>query len=140
MERHVRRLSVSARQFQQRRGQPHSEPGTPFVGVIPPRALGDSVFPSNGNLVVPLIDGAIAFPAMMEAIRGARRQIHAVFYIWQDDVIGRQMRALLAEKAREGVTVRLLVDAWGTPGFTKRFSTPLRQAGVRIAAFMPSRR
>jgi cardiolipin synthase A/B len=139
IERHVRRRSLSAREFALRRGLPHSEPDTPFVGMIPPRAIGDSVFPTNGNLVVPCIDGVRAFPAMMEAIGRARRQVHCVFYIWQDDSVGRRMRDLLAKKAREGVTVRVLVDAWGTPRFTKAFSRPLREAGVHIAAFLPSR-
>jgi cardiolipin synthase A/B len=139
IERKVRRRSRSARQFVRQRGLPHSESGTPFVGMIPPRAIGDSVFPTGGNRVVPCIDGVQAFPAMMAAIRGAQRQIHVIFYIWQDDDVGRRMRDLLAERARQGVTVRVLVDAWGTPKFIKSFSRPLREAGAHVAAFLPSR-
>ena len=139
LQRKRRRRAESTREFMERYGPPHSEPGTPFEGLLPPRALGDSMFPSTGNRVDLLLDGATAFPALEAAVRGARRTLHVVFYIFRDDATGRRFRDLLAEKAREGVTVRVLVDAWGTPRFTGKFSDPLRAAGARVAAFLPSR-
>jgi cardiolipin synthase len=134
-----RRRLASTRQFVEQYGPPHSEAGTPFDRLLPPRALGDSMFTSNGNRVDLLFDGPSAYPAMEAAIRSARRTIHLLFYIFRDDPTGRRIRDLLVEKAREGVTVRVLVDAWGTPRFTGKFSAPLREAGVRVAAFLPSR-
>lgn len=130
--------AARAREFIERYGQPHNERGTPFDGLLPPRALGDSIFATNGNRVELLFDGSTAFPAMEAAIKGARRKIHVMFYIFRDDDTGRRFRDLLVEKARAGVTVRVLVDAWGTPRFTGKFSDPLREAGAKIAAFLPS--
>jgi cardiolipin synthase len=138
IERRRRRRAASAREFVQRYGTPHTEGGTPFDGLLPPLALGDSIFTSGGNNVDLLFDGPSAFPAMEEAIRSARRSVHVMFYIFRDDETGRRFRDLLVERARAGVVVRVLVDAWGTPRFTGRFSQPLREAGARVAAFLPS--
>ena len=44
----------------------------------------------------------------------ARRQIHLEYYIFEPDLIGTRWRDLLVDKAREGVAVRLLVDALGS--------------------------
>jgi cardiolipin synthase len=138
LRRRRRRREKRSEEFERRHGPARSDEGTPFDGLIPPRAIGDSVFPSADNRVRLYIDGAQAFPAMEAAIRSAERQIHALFYIWHDDDTGRRFRDLLVERARAGVIVRVLVDAWGTPGFAKRFSDPLRAAGAHVAAFMPS--
>lgn len=139
IERKQRKRERSKQQFAEQHGPPHSEEGTPFERWLPPRALGDSIFPSNGNGVELLFDGAAAYPAMERAILAAKRSIHAEFYIWHDDEAGRRLRDQLADKARQGVTVRVLVDAWGTPRFIGKFSKPLLKAGAQVRAFMPSK-
>jgi cardiolipin synthase A/B len=138
MERKRQRRAERAREFAERHGMPHSETGTPFDGLVPPLALGDSIFTSNGNDVTLLFDGPSAFPEMERAIREAKRSIHVMFYIFRNDATGRKIRDLLVERARAGVSVRVLVDAWGTPRFTGSFSDPLRAAGAKVAAFLPS--
>ncbi len=133
-----RRRVESTRAFVERYGRAHSEGPTPFDGLLPPAALGDSIFTSTGNGVDLLFDGPTAFPAMEEAVRGAKRTVHVMFYMFRNDDTGRHFRDLLVERARAGVMVRVLVDAWGTPRFTGSFSNPLREAGAKVAAFLPS--
>jgi cardiolipin synthase len=133
-----RRREERTKEFVVRHGPPHSEAGTPFDGLVPITALGDSIFTSRDNGVRFLFDGPTAFPEMERAIRGATRSIHVMFYIFRNDETGRRIRDLLVERARAGVTVRVLVDAWGTPRFTGSFSDPLRAAGAKVAAFLPS--
>lgn len=140
MRRKKRRRQASTRAFLGRFGLPHSEDGTIFSAFLPSRALGDSIFTSNGNDLTFLFDGPSVYPAIEAALRGAKRRIHVMFYIFRTDETGRRIRDLLAEKAREGVTVRLLVDGWGSPWTAGRFSNPLREAGGKVAAFHPSRR
>src|SRR5262249_61872621 len=82
--------------------------------------------------------GHAAFPELEAAINGAQRPVHVMFYIFHDDETGRRWRDLLVERARAGVTVRVLIDAWGTPRFTGKFSDQLRAAGASVAAFLPS--
>jgi cardiolipin synthase len=139
MARKRRRRAASSREFVGRHGPPHTELGTPFDRLVPPAALGDSIFTSNGNDVTLLFDGRSAFPSMENAAKSATRSVHVLFYIFRDDETGRRFRDLLVERARAGVTVRVLVDAWGSPSFTRRFSDPLRAAGARVAAFRSSK-
>jgi cardiolipin synthase A/B len=91
-----------------------------------------------GNRVEPLVNGEEAFPAMLEAIAGARRTLGLATYIFDNDMAGRLFLDALADAVRRGVEVRVLVDAVGA-----RFSMPpihraLRKAGVPVARFLPT--
>lgn len=138
LERRQRLREESTQAFVGQYGPPHSESGTPFERLLPQRAVGESIFPTTGNKVDLLFDGASAYPAMEEAIRAAERSVHMQFYIWRNDESGNRFLNLLTEKARAGVTVRVLVDAWGTSGFSRTFR-PLIRAGGKAAVFMPTR-
>ena len=59
--------------------------------------------------------GAEFYAALEEAIGAARHHVHLEFYIWSQDQIGTRLRDLLVRKAKEGVEVRLLVNAVGSP-------------------------
>lgn len=91
-----------------------------------------------GNQVDPLLNGDEAFPAMLEAIRTARRSVSFCTYIFDRDPAGLAFAHELGEAVRRGVEVRVLIDAAGT-----RYSWPpilrvLRRAGIRHARFLPS--
>ncbi len=92
-----------------------------------------------GNSIEPLCDGDEAFPAMLEAIAGARLSITLTTYIFDNDPTGREFLAALQEAHARGVAVRVLVDDVGS-----RYTRPpmiglLRRAGVPTAAFLPTR-
>jgi len=91
--------------------------------------------PSSATDVQLLVGGAQTYDAFVEAISAARHHIHVEFYIFDPDRIGTLIRDLLVRKAREGVTVRLLVDALGSDALSRRFLAPLREAGVQIGFF-----
>ncbi|OVZ55870.1 cardiolipin synthase [Pigmentiphaga sp. NML080357] len=82
-----------------------------------------------------LVGGAQTYDAFVEAICAAREHIHVEFYIFDPDRIGTAIRDLLAEKARQGVAVRLLVDALGSDRLGRRFLAPLREAGAQVGFF-----
>jgi cardiolipin synthase len=67
----------------------------------------------HGNAVRLLIDAGENYPAWLEAIRGAQRSILFEMYIVDDDDIGQEFAEALAERARAGVTVKVLVDWLG---------------------------
>jgi cardiolipin synthase A/B len=93
-----------------------------------------------GNSVRLLRDAEENYPAWKDAIREARRTIHFESYIIHDDDVGRDFAELLAEKAREGVRVRVLYDWMGAiarSGWT--FWHRLRRAGVEVRCFNPPR-
>ena len=85
-----------------------------------------------------LVDGAQAFPAMLRAIASARHAILIETYILRDDGTGWRFARALAERARSGVAVHLLYDAWGS-AVSEDFLDFLRSAGVRTLAYRPLR-
>ncbi len=78
----------------------------------------NSILPDHhllgGNLITPLVYGDAAFPAMRKAIRNAKHHIHLQAFILANDVIGKNFLELLAEKAKEGVQIRMLYDRFGS--------------------------
>jgi len=91
-----------------------------------------------GNRVVPLPDGDIAYPAMLEAIANAEQSIGLATYIFDHDRAGVQFIEALAAASRRGVEVRVLIDGVG-----ERYSSPpatrvLRENGVTTAVFLKS--
>lgn len=89
------------------------------------------------NRIQVLIDAAKTFDEIEAAIRGAKSSVHLEYYIWQPDRLGTEIRDLLIAKAREGVKVRFLYDTIGSGRLTHRFLQPMRDAGIRVATFVP---
>jgi cardiolipin synthase len=89
----------------------------------------------HGNRVTILTDGAAFYPAMLEAIRGATHSINMECYIFQEGRIADQFIDALAERARNGVNVTIVVDAIGSFNMWGRPVARLRAAGCRIQAY-----
>jgi cardiolipin synthase len=94
----------------------------------------------GGNEVSVICDAAVSFAALEAALRGAQHSIHLEYYAWSDDETGRRFRDLIADRARAGVQVRLLLDAGGCFTLSRRFIRPLIDAGVKVAYFLPLHR
>jgi len=93
-----------------------------------------------GNSVRLLRDAAENYPAMLDAIRGARRAVHFESYIIHEDEAGREFAEAMCAKAREGVRVRLIYDWMGALGAARgRFWRGMRAAGVEVRCFNPPR-
>ncbi len=82
-----------------------------------------------------LVGGAATYDAIFDTVRAARDHVHLEYYIYEPDRIGTALRDLLIERARDGVKVRLLLDALGSKTVGHRFLEPLREAGAEIAYF-----
>jgi cardiolipin synthase len=83
-----------------------------------------------------LRDGGQAFPAMLAAIASARSFVCLETYILRDDGTGLRFGAALAERARSGVEVSVLYDAWGSR-VSPEFLAALGEAGVRTVSYHP---
>ena len=68
----------------------------------------------SGNKIELFCDGTDAYPAMLDSIRSARKNIHLQSFIFADDRIGRTIMAALCERAEAGVEVRILFDKFGS--------------------------
>jgi cardiolipin synthase len=93
--------------------------------------------PVGGNALRLLVTGEDAFKAFEENIRAAQHSIHITTFILGRDETGRRLIKLLAQRAREGVKVRLLLDAVGCLFSSRGFVQPLRDAGGEVQRFMP---
>lgn len=92
----------------------------------------------TGNALELLIDAPAHYERWLAAIRGAQQRVLLENYIIRDDAVGRQFRDTLAERARAGVFVAVVVDWLGCLGLSRqRFWRPLREAGGHVRIFNP---
>jgi cardiolipin synthase len=73
--------------------------------------------------------------ALLADLRAARERIWIETYIFADDAAGRAVAEVLAERAREGLDVRLMYDTVGSLLTPSSLFQPLLEAGVRVHAF-----
>jgi cardiolipin synthase A/B len=94
----------------------------------------------DGHRIVPLQDGDAAYPAMLAAIDAAEASVTLVSYIFDNDFgrAGVPRRAGARVRAR-GVEVRVLIDDVGSRYTKPTMVRALREAGVPVAAFLPTR-
>ena len=97
--------------------------------------LGPSILP--GNHVVDLENGEQIFPAMLEAIRSARRTITFETYIYWSGEIGKQFADALSERARAGVKVHVVVDWVGSIKMEGDLLTQMERSGVEVKHYRP---
>lgn len=90
-----------------------------------------------GNRVEVYIDPEKIFEALASAIRSAKSHIHLEYYLFRLDEFGESIRKILAEKAREGVECRLLVDDIGSYSLSWKDCRALEESGIRVARSFP---
>ena len=84
-----------------------------------------------GNLLSVMQDGAL-FPAMEKDIADARHTVHLESFVWTAGSLERRFVELLSRKAKEGVAVRLLIDAMGASGANTARLEQMRRDGVEL--------
>lgn len=95
-------------------------------------------FTVDGNRLTMLDDGPERMDALLGLIRGAKRSLRVLYYIYVDDAAGAAVRQALIEAAQRGVKVHLIVDGLGSEHAAARhFFDPLAEAGVDMCRFVP---
>jgi len=94
-------------------------------------------FAVGGDEVRLLRDGIEAFPAMLEAIETAEREILLEMYWVGADAVGVRFREALTRAARRGITVRVIYDAVGSLAITPAFWQLLVAAGGEVREYHP---
>ncbi|MGF6934192.1 cardiolipin synthase [Paraburkholderia sp. UCT70] len=95
--------------------------------------LGPPVVP--GNRFEMLLNGDQIFPSMLEGIRSARETITFETFIYWSGEIGGQIARALADKAREGVAVHVLLDWVGSSKMDRHSLQLLREAGAEVVKY-----
>ena len=84
-----------------------------------------------------LRSGGEIYEAQLRDIRAAKRSIHLEVYLFLRGTAGDEMLQALAERARAGVAVRVVVDRIGSLATPGRYFAPLRAAGGRVLWYQP---
>ncbi|HEX6882436.1 MAG TPA: phospholipase D-like domain-containing protein [Planctomycetota bacterium] len=103
------------------------------------RSMGTLLGPAllEGNRIETLLNGEEIFPAMLAAIRAARRTITFETYIYWSGEIGREFAAALSERARAGVRVHVLLDWLGAAKMEAELLDEMEAAGVEVEKYRP---
>jgi cardiolipin synthase len=98
------------------------------------RSLGVLLGPPiiEGNQVDVLLNGDQIFPSMLKAIREAKQSINFETYIYWSGSIGKEFTDALAERARAGVKVNVLLDWMGSIKIDDASMDEMRRAGVQL--------
>jgi cardiolipin synthase A/B len=124
--------------------------GTPVKAVVAigdhggPPAVGDSLFTeslelytglhlTSGNAAQLALNGDGLYPQMWRDLRAARRTITVQMYYSRPGVVADTLAAILSERARAGVRVLLVLDAFGSQNLKKEWADSLRAAHVEVA-------
>lgn len=76
-----------------------------------------------------------AWEAMFESIEAAKRSIYWEVYIFLDDAIGKRFIDALINKARQGVDIKMIVDAFGSRNLSQEAEEKLEKAGVDLLKY-----
>lgn len=93
---------------------------------------------TDDNDIDIFIDGNDKYDALIEDLRKAERFIHIQYYIIRSDVLFNRIVQVLAEKAAEGVEVRVLFDAMGCRSVRHGYWRKLNAMGIQTAEFFPA--
>ena len=131
-------FSVKAEEKEIRYELPHR------FGVEDPqflRCMGQLLGPGvlAGNRVQALQNGDQIFPAMLEAIHGARQSITFETYIYWSGDIGKKFSDALCERARAGVKVHVMLDWVGCGKMEGKYLKELKATGVEVEQYHPLR-
>ncbi|MDO9579090.1 MAG: cardiolipin synthase, partial [Bacteroidales bacterium] len=89
------------------------------------------------NKVKIFTDGQEKFDKLIEDIENAKTEIHILYFVYIKDDLGIKIRDLLTKKAKEGVTVRLLLDHFGSFTLSGSFFKELKAAGGKVSFSFP---
>ncbi|MDB5897899.1 MAG: phospholipase D-like protein [Ramlibacter sp.] len=110
----------------------HSESGiAKLMPSLSGLTLGTAI---EGNSVDVLENGAF-FDQLVERISAAQYSVHFETFLWKPGALGQRVADAFMERARAGVTVRILLDAQGSKTIEKDLVNRLREAGCHIKFF-----
>lgn len=95
-------------------------------------------FPPNRNNTITIVDDGIkAYDSLVNLLKSAQDSVEIATFILGRDEVGKALVQILAQKAGEGLEVRLLLDALGSLRARGRFVQPILDAGGKVGVFLP---
>ena len=94
---------------------------------------------TQGDSYEMLLNGDEVYPAMLDAIRNARRRVNFLTDIYSPGQAADQFTSALADAGRRGIEVNLVVDAFGASDIPDEHIEQLKSAGVSVGHYRPVR-
>ena len=98
-----------------------------------------SAYLTQSNEIKIFTSGKECFSSMYADLRAAKRSVDMEFFIMKPDYIGLEILDILTQRAKDGVRVRLLLDAMGCRQMRRHHFEALRQAGGTVEFFFPAK-
>ncbi|HEY2331218.1 MAG TPA: phospholipase D-like domain-containing protein [Acidimicrobiales bacterium] len=92
---------------------------------------------TEGNQIDVLRNGDEIFPALFDAIDGAEHTVDLLTFVYWQGEVGTHLAESLAKRARDGVRVRVLLDAYGARPIDPAAIRTMEDNGVRLRWFRP---
>ncbi len=96
----------------------------------------DQSFPYDGNDITIYTSGYEKVSALIKELYKAKYNIHIDYYIFEDDALGRLIRDVLIDKAKEGVSIRVIYDDVGCWSVPKSFFEEMRYVGIEVKPYL----
>ena len=97
---------------------------------------GGSLYTKNNEIEL-YIDGIDKFDHLLQDIEKAEDHIHLEYFAYEDKKLGTILRDKLIDAVHRGVSVRLMIDGWGSIGTSNQFFKPFIEAGGELTRFAP---
>jgi len=92
---------------------------------------------TDGNSVELIADTDAVIDGLVADIDSARHHVHLMFYIIEDDAVGRRVSEALIHARERGVECRVLADAVGSGSLFRSLAGTLTAHGVEVVAVLP---
>ena len=99
--------------------------------------VGDHAVITSDNRLEIFTNGADKYKALLQDIRDAEKYIHMLYFIFRADNIGREIIDALADKAKQGVDVRLVYDDMGNLAINNKHFKKIKKAGGFVYRYSP---
>lgn len=89
----------------------------------------------KGDRILILNNGDEFLPAVLKDIDSAKRSINFMVYIWKDGRMSDEVLAHLSQKVKQGITVRVMLDDFGSNGYPRKKFKAFKELGGRVETF-----
>ena len=118
-------------------GDPSGPPSVTDSMFQPTLELLTGMHLEQGNHIEVFINGNQTYPHLWADLRSAKRSITLQMYYAQPGQVADTLKQIVTERAKAGVRVLFLNDAFGSQNLGEKYWDELRAAGVRVATFRP---
>jgi len=105
------------------------------IDELIPSLAGLTLGTAVGGNSVELLENGAFFDVLIERIDAAQKTVHFETFLWKEGLLGQRMADALSERARAGLTVRVLLDATGSKKIGKAARTQMKEAGCKLVFF-----